>query len=129
MFLGPALFGLLSIQCGAVEVTSAGCPELLGPDRITPGQTADVTGTGFSKDGCGPWLGPGCASSRSAPVPRQNVVITLHQDGTSWELATEDANSELVIVAEVVVPNDVEVGDAMLKADTAELEVAVEAAP
>ena len=127
MYVGPILFGLLSIQCGAVEVQSSDCPDLTGPTTVTPGETAVVTGGDFLEGGCGGWS-PGCAST-PMPVPRKNIRIVLEQQDRSWELATVDADAAFVLEAELTVPADLAAGAAVLRADEAELNVTVQEPP
>ena len=124
-YLGPIVFALLSVQCGAVEVTASGCPELTEPTTMTPGETVTVVGSGFERGGCGGWS-PGCAS-RGLPVPLKDVAIDLRQGERSWRLDTVDANADLFIRAEVSVPADLQPGEATLEAAGAELPVTVEA--
>lgn len=119
LLLGPALFAVLSIQCGAVEVEAAGCPELTGPTAIAPGEEATITGQHFEKGPCGGWS-PGCAS-RGAIEPATNITLTLRQGGSSWSLEKADAGPEATLVVEVDIPGEVAPGEATVVAESPDL--------
>ena len=131
VFVGPALFALLSVQCGAVEVEAAGCPDLTEPTTISPGEPTTIIGHDFVKGGCGPWS-PGCAS-RGPVVYAKNITLTLEQGESSWPLATVDAKPDVPLFVEVVIPNEIEPGEARVVAESPDLaepeELAVQVEP
>lgn len=119
LYVGPALFALLSVQCGAVEVEAAGCPELTAPTVVVPGESTTIIGEGFAKGDCGPWS-PGCAG-QLRPVPAKNIALTLRQGGSSWSLAKADAGPDSLLFVEVDIPDEVELGDATVVAESPDM--------
>lgn len=129
--LGPALFALLSVQCGAVEVEGADCPDLTAPTVVVPGEATTVRGGDFVKGGCGP-ASLGCASE-VPPEPAKNITVTLRQRDTSWSLAETDALPDGRLSVDVDIPAEVEPGPATITADSPDLaepeELAVQVEP
>lgn len=122
MYLGPLLFALLSVNCGAIEIEPVGGDEeLVAPAVISPGASFTASGTSFEEE-C---RSIGCASCPAPASPMENIVITLRQGERSWVLATVDADKANRITARVTAPADLEAGEAVLSAERASTTVTV----
>ena len=87
LYVGPALFSLLSLQCGAVAIERMPCPELIAPDLFAPGETIMVKGESFGIGACDRSVG--CAS-RGMPEPLKDIDIQLRRGTDVWHLVTVD---------------------------------------
>ena len=67
---------------------------------------------------------PGCAS-QAPPVPAKDVSVAIQQGDLVWRLATVDADQDRSINVEVLIPAEVQVGEATLVANSAKLTVPV----